>query len=506
MSALNYKKQYYPSFLKDFRNAPYDAENLGGAFMLWKQKTQPATPEGVRALFEEFRIDAAHWHLHQRILNDEVLFRLISEGYIHPKIHPVAAIYNDPEFYAFVFPFIHTAVLKKMAMSVYNGNLEAVKLLEQWIEPFGPLFRESFYRMVEYTAESLLKELAQVRLQRKSLPFDTYSRINAALMHMLNRLPDRWQPLRDHFALELMGFATWLRNDMKVYTQPTGILTRLKVLNMRPDISAQRNALSAQWDNEKAAEGKEKFSVFHLIWIIPAVLLALFFVWRQTDLGRSFEDRMEDREEELAVEQARLDSIQQKHDELMNAIDLTGVVASELIKAAASSDPSAKGRSIDNGKQVYQEWLLVGRTVYFTDQTSLVLKNESSCDAVVFLRSVRAPFMERAFSLRIGESVSVQDERQKEYIMRVYAGSAWADSVVVPQFDQVMRNAGVPADVELPSATELRGKFLYPVKSLEKNLQPVSTKDVTAFYDSYGVPVIVVEGDQEGITYGKPQE
>jgi hypothetical protein len=509
--SVNYKKQYYPAFLKDFRNDPYDSEKLGGAFMLWKQKTQSATPEAVQALFQEFKIDAEHWDLHQRILNDEVLFRLLSEGYIHPKIHPVASFYQDAEFYAFVFPFLHMAVLKKMATAVQDGNLEAVKLLEQWTEPFGALFRESFYRMVEYTAESLLKELAEIRLQRKALPFDTYNRVNAALMHMLNRLPDRWQPLRDHMAAELMAFAAWLRNDMKVYTQPSGILTRLKLLNLRPDLHAQRSALVVQWESEKEAVSKEKFSVIHLLWIIPVVVLCLFFIWRQTDMGRSPEARMEDREEELAVEQARLDSLQRQRDAQMNDIDLTGVLAAELIRSAAANqrpetpaDATTDGRHIDHGKPVYQEWLLVGRTVYFTDRTSLIIENESKCDAIIFFRSVKSPFMERAFFARAGKSLEIQDDKLKEYTIRVYAGSGWVDSLVTPQYDETLRAAGVPADVSMPSTTELRGRFLYPAKSVTDNLQPVSSDEVKSYYDSYGVPVIILQGDHNRIEYAKP--
>lgn len=512
MSTLNHKKQYYPSFLKDFKGEPFDASKLGGAFLLWKSKVYSATPEAAQALFEEFKIDAAHWDFHQRILHDEVLFRLIAEGYIHPKVHPVGSVYNDKDFYAFVFPFIHTAVLKRMATAIENGNLESVKLLEQWIEPFGALFRDAFYRMVEYTADTLLKELMDLKLKRKVLPFDTYSRINAALMHMLNRLPAQWQPFRDRFAMQLMDFAAWLRNDMKVYTQPTGILMRLKVLNVNPDVNAQRNALITQWEKEKETATKEKFSIYHLLWIIPAVLIALFFIWRQTDLGRSVEDRMEDRQEALALEEAALDSIQDKINAKMNAIDLNGLVADELIKAAATypssgtpADAASDSRHLDNGKLVYQDWLLAGRNVYFVDQNILNISNESKCDAVVFVRQKNAPFMERAYFLRAGRSVSVQDDHLKFCTVRVYAGSAWVDSLVTPQFDQTLRGAGVPEDVALPSSTELRGRFLYPVKSLAENLQPVASDQAFSYYDSDGVPTIVIEGDHEGITY-KPKQ
>lgn len=512
MSTLNHKKQYYPAFLKEFKGDAFDASNLGGAFMLWKSKKSSATPESAEALFREFQIDEAHWNFHQRILHDDVLFRLIAEGYIHPKVHPVGSIYNDAEFYAFVFPFIHTAILKKMATAIENGNLEAVKLLEQWTEPFGTLFRDSFYRMVEYNAEELLKQLASLKLSRKTLPFDTYSKVNAALMHMLNRLPERWQPLRDRFAIQLMDFAAWLRNEMKVYAQPTGILTRLKLLNVNQDVHAQRNILVTQWENEKEAVSKEKFSMNHLIWIIPAVLIGLFFIWRQTDMGRSVEDRMEDREEELAMEQAALDSLQKEIDAKMNSIDLNGIVTDELIKAAAANtlsgtpaDAATDSRHLDNGKPVYQDWLLVGRNVFFTDQNTLNIDNLSKCDAVVFVRQKNPPYLERAYFLRAGRSIAVQDEHVKLYTVRVYAGSAWTDSLVTAGFDQTMRSAGIPESVTLPSSTELRGRFLYPVKSLSENLKPVSSDKVFSYYDYDGVPTIVLEGDHDGI-YFQPRQ
>ena len=193
----------------------------------------------VAQFFDTYKIDAGHWEYHQHILRDDVLFRLIAEGYIHPKIHAVGSVYHDGPYYTFVFPFIHTAILKKMASAIESENLESVKLLEQWIEPFGTLFKDAFHRMIEFTAEELLKELSALRMNRKVLPFDTYTRISPALMHLLNRLPDRQQNFRDHFAMEVMEFAVYLRNDMKVYTQPSGLMTRLKLLNVGPDVHAQ---------------------------------------------------------------------------------------------------------------------------------------------------------------------------------------------------------------------------------------------------------------------------
>ena len=83
------------------------------------------------------------------------LFRLVAEGYIHPKVHPVAAIYHDAELYPFVFPFIYTAILRKLAEAISKENLEAVKLLEQWIEPFGTLFRDASMSLLFFSAISI---------------------------------------------------------------------------------------------------------------------------------------------------------------------------------------------------------------------------------------------------------------------------------------------------------------------------------------------------------------
>lgn len=128
---MSEKKQYYPAFLRNFRDKPFDAKALETAYFEARIGGNVRGEDELSAFFSEYKIDEAHWHFHQRILHDEVLYRLVAEGYIHPKIHPVAGIYHDADFYAFAFPFIHTAVLKRMAIAIESENLESVKLLEQ---------------------------------------------------------------------------------------------------------------------------------------------------------------------------------------------------------------------------------------------------------------------------------------------------------------------------------------------------------------------------------------
>lgn len=508
MNTQIHKKQYYPAFLKDFRGEPFDAGKLGAAFILWRSKDVAATPESTQALFSEFRIDEAHWHFHQRILNDEVLFRLIAEGFIHPKVHPVAEVYADPEFYAFVFPFIHTAVLKRMATSIGNGNLEAVKLIEQWIEPFGTLFRDDLYQLIEYFTLQLSKQLAELQLQNKPLTQDTYNKISPALMHLLNRLPGRAQQLRDQFGMQLIEVATWLKDVMRVYTQPSGLMTRLKLLNVSPDIHAQRSILISKWDKEAEEAGKSKFSVNHLIWIIPLVLLAGFFIWRQTDMGKSMEDRMEDRAEDLAAEQAVLDSIQNVINTDMNSIDLNELVVKELVGASANGfvvnapDAYSGTAHLDNGEMVYQDWLKTGRTVYFADQNTLSIVNSSKCDVIVFVRQIKEPFLERAYYVRAGRSVAVLDDAQKNYQLRMYGGTEWRDSLVTSGFDKVLSAAGVPSEAmdAVPDPPDLRGRFLYPVQNTKDIAKYFSSAGVTAYIDVDGVRTVVIIGDNNGLT------
>lgn len=509
---MNPKKQYYPAFLKNFRDQPFDAKQLEAAYYQARIGGSVRGEDELHAFFAEYKIDAVHWPLHQRILHNEVLYRLIAEGYMHPKVHPVGALYNDKEFYAFVFPFIHTAILKKMADAIQSENLEAVKLLEQWIEPFGTLFRDPFYRMIEYTAEGLQKELAAIKLNRKALPFDTYNRLSPALMHLLNRLPERKQQLRDTFAMQVMELAAWLRNDMKVYTQPTGLMTRLKLLHVSADVHAQRNIQVTQWEKEKEEAGKEKFSLNHLIWIVPVVLLIAFFIWRQTDIGKSADAIIADHQEELKAEKAALRDVQEKIDLRMEGIDLNGLIATELWEASArytaGGTPSVNPvKRLDNGKMVYNDWLKVGRPIYFTDRVSLHFTNESDCDAVVFLRQTKPPFMERAYYVRSWRNLVVNDDRiARPYTIRVYAGTEWVDSLVTQNFDQKLLAAGVPEEVkgQMPSSVDLRGRFLYPAKSLWDNLQPVEAASVSVS-DYQGAPVVILTGNHDKIEFAKPR-
>ncbi len=502
------KKQYYPTFLKNFRDKPFDAKALEAAYYQARIGDEVRGADEAVSYFSEYKIDAVHWHFHQRILRDEVLYRLVSEGYIHPKVHPVGAIYHDAEFYAFVFPFIHTAILRKMALAIESENLNAVKLLEQWIEPFGTLFRDAFYHMVEFTADEIVKELHAVKLNRKSLSFDLYGRVSPALMQLLNRLPDRRQDKRDQFALVVIDFAVWLREDMKVYTQPNGLMTRLKLLNVSADIHAQRSIQMAKWEQEKDAITKEKFSLNHLIWIVPAVLIVAFVIWRQTDMGKSDDAIIEEHQEALAIEQAALDEEKEKIRLRMESIDLNEQIANELWDAYNSNPqggvpPAAAGAAhIDNGELMYSEWLKIGREIYFADQTSLTLVNNSECDAIVFVRQTNGPYMERAYYLRTQRSVEVQDDKVRPYSIRVYAGSEWADSLVTSNYASKLLNV-LPGETkdEFPSSTELRGRFLYPVKSLQENLLPADVIQAASHFDYNGVPVVTIIGSHEKIEY-----
>ncbi len=507
---MNSRKQYYPSFLQQFRDKPFDTQTLSDAYFAARIGGNVRGSEEINEYFREYRIDAAHWNYHQRILHDEVLFRLISEGYIHPKVHPVGGIYGDPEFYSFVFPFIHTAVMKKMADAVRSANLEQVKLLEQWIEPFGTLFRDAFYRLIEFTAEELLKELVEVKLNRKTLPFDVYGRISPVMMHLLNRLPPRLQNFRDRFGIEIMEFAIWQRNEMKVYAQPAGMLTRLKLLQVSNDIHAQRNIQLTQWENEKEVANKEKFNMNHLLWIIPAVLIVAFIAWRQTDIGKSSDALLEEKQEQAYIEQKVLDEKMFKISKRMENIDLNELIAEELytisqtkIMSGDPMDPVKDPNRPDNGALLYKEWLSPGREVYPTQRASLFVHNDSECDLIIFLRQEEAPFMERALYVRAGKQMVVHDQSQRDYTMRIYAGSGWCDSLVATNYDQKLFNAGVPEEVkeQFPATTELRGRFIYPAEMLQQNLQPVNTKDSMNYFDGDGVPVITIGGNREKIEF-----
>jgi hypothetical protein len=508
---LTLKKQYYPAFLKSFRDKPFDAKALEVAYFQARIGGDVRGEEEIAVYFAEYKIDESHWEYHQRILRDDVLYRLITEGYIHPKVHPVGAIYRDGGFYAFVFPFIHTAILKRMAIAIESENLESVKLLEQWIEPFGTLFRDSFYRMIEFTAEELLKELETVKLNRKALSFDLYSRVSPAIMHLLNRLPDRQQELRDRFGLYLVEFAVWLRDDMKVYTQPNGLMTRMKLLNVSGDVHAQRSIQTAKWEQEKETAAKEKFSLNHLIWIIPLVLILAFVIWRQTDIGKSADDIIEEHQEELAIEQAALSEEQNKVELRMENIDLGEQIANELWAASstyaiAGGPPTvANSEHLDHGELMYGDWLKIGRELYFADETTLNITNNSTCDAIVFVRQARGVIMERAYYIRPGRTIEVQDDDVRPYTIRVYAGLDWSDSLVTSNYGDKLQQI-VPGETkdDFPSSPDLRGRFLYPVKSLQENLLPADASTIAEYYDYNGIPVVTIIGDYEKIEYKKP--
>lgn len=461
--------------------------------------------------FRGFNIDEQHWAFHQRILHDDVLCRLISEGYLHPTIHAVGTIYDDAQFYTFVFPFINTAILKRMAIAIRTENSETVKLLMQWIEPFGNYFHRAFYKMVEFTANEILTEINAIQLNRKIPSFDTYSKVSPALMHLMNRLPQEYQSLRDKFALRLMEFAIWLRNDMKVYTQPGGLMTRLKLLNSSPDIQAQISIQVKAWDQEKELASKEKFNLNHLIWIIPLVFIVAFIIFRNTDFGKSFEDIQAEKEIALLADQQLEEEKWEKINLRMENIDLNQLIAEELFIAqplmiitGLPIEATKDDNRLDNGEEPYKHWLQIGRKVYPTRDISLEIQNDSKCDMIVFVRQEKSPFMERAYHIRSGRSLSVFDEGNRMYTLRVYAGTGWTDSLVNPNFDQKLIKAGVPGEVhdQFPSSTELRGRFLYPVKSIEENLQPVRSEDVKqSFVTPDGLPIVKIKGDWNEIKF-----
>lgn len=505
------RKQLYPAFLREFKGKSFDHETLKAAFYASRVGGRVRGEIGVDEFFSEFRVDETHWVYHQRILQDDVLFRLISEGYLHPTTHPVAAIYYDHDYYRFVFPFIHTAITHRMATVISAGNSEAMKLLMQWIEPFGDYFLNSFYKLVIYRAEQILQELKSLTYQRKILPFNVYSQINPALMHLLNRLPDSSQRTRDDFALEVLQFATWLRNDMKVYTQPAGMLTRLKLLNTSPGIQAQVAIQLRAWDKEQAETTKEKFNLNHLIWIVPLVFILAFIIFRNTEFGRSSEDIIAEQEMTVLAEQEAENELWNKINLRMESIDLNQLIAEELFVAEplditsgvpveAEKDP---GR-LDNGSEPYKDWLKPGRKIYPMYDITLELSNQSSCDMVVFLRQSKPPYMERAYYIKAGKGLTVYDDGQRNYYLRVYAGTGWVDTLVTGNYDQKLVNAGVPEEVydQFPATTELRGRFMYQVESIEENLQPVNSADVKSnMVTPDDVPIVIIEGDRQMIRY-----
>jgi hypothetical protein len=505
------KKQFYPAFLRELKDRPFDRAALESAWHEARIGGKVGGTSEMMDFFRDFSIDEAHWHFHQRILHDDVLFRLLSEGYFHPTIHPVAAIYGDPEFYAFVFPFIHTAVLKKTAEVIAQENTTGMKLLMQWIEPFGTYFHSPFYRMTEYTANEVLKELASLQLNRKLLPFGTYSKISPAMMHLLNRLPQEYQNFRDRFAREVMDFAIWLRRDMKVYTQPEGLLTRLKLLNCSPDLHAQLTVQLKAWEQERALATKEKFNLNHLIWIIPLFFIAAFVIYRNTDFGKSPETVQEEKAIALSADQQSEAEKWEKINLRMENIDLNQLIAEELYLYSAAHPLNGQpvnaakdpGR-LDTGEEPYKWWLQPGRQAYAARDEALILMNDSKCDLILFCRQNQAPFMERAYYVRSEREVSIYDDGQPSYTIRVYAGTGWCDSLLNPTYDQKLWKAGLPEETrdQFPATTELRGCFLYPAKSLETNLQPVSSEDVQQnFFTPDGVPVIKIEGDHTEVRY-----
>lgn len=508
------QKQYYPSFLLEFKDRSFDETALHIAYNNARIGGKVRGEYELSGFFREFNIDGAHWHFHQRILNDDVLFRLVSEGYLHPTIHPVAAIYGDNDFYAFVFPFIHTAILKKMSVAIRSENSEGVKLLMQWIEPFGDYFHQAFYRMIEFSATEILKELGQLNLNRKIPSFDTYSRISPSLMHLLNRLPDTFQSFRDNFALRVMQFAVWLRNDMKVYTQPGGMLTRLKLLRTLPDIHAQIDIQLKNWEKETELASKEKFNLNHLIWIIPLVFIIAFVIYRNTEFGKSFEDIRAEKEMSQLADQQQEEEKWEKINLRMENIDLNKLIAEEIyvarplmILTGAPIEADKDANRLDNGDEPYKEWLQPGRKVYPAHEAALEFENNSKCDVVLFVRQVNAPYMERAYYVKSGRSMTVFDEGVRQYLLRIYAGTGWTDSLVTGTYDQKLIRAGVPDEAHdmFPSTTELRGRFLYPAKSLEENLQPVKSEEVKQiFVTPDGTPVVRIEGDWEEIRYSPP--
>ena len=222
---------------------------------------------------------------------------------------------------------------------------------------------------------------------------------------------------------------------------------------------------------------------------------------------------MEEREEELAMEEAALEDVQQKIDLRMEAIDLNEIVGQELFNHytnnvwSVSTDEALKDtRHLDNGELVYTEWLKVGRTPYFADKTSFIVSNESTCDAIVFVRQAKAPFMERAYYLRAGRTIEVQDDKKRNCVVRIYPGTGWVDSLVVSGFDQILLKEGVPEETkdQMPANTALKGHFMFPAKSLWNNLQPVEIYSNLVYYNPNNTPVLTFIGDHNNIEYKKP--
>jgi hypothetical protein len=503
------KKQFYPAFLREFTGKSFDLAALTEEFHRARIAGQVQGEADVRDFFSEFKIDAAHWEYHQRILGNEELFRLLSEGYLHPTIHPVAAIYYDQPFYEFVFPFIHDAVMKRMAEMIGKGDLPSVKLLVQWIEPFGNLFHVPFYRMVQHFAETILREMEVVQLNRQTLSFDLYSRVSPAMMHLLNRLPQEYSGFREHFAQWLLQFAVWLRNEQKVYTQPEGIVTRLKLLSVSPHMSMQIETQAKQWETAKEQVGKSKFSLNHLIWIIPLMAIIAFVFWRNTEMGKSTEARQEEHAIELEVERQEIAARKEKVRLRMENIAMSELIFEELSRAHQDDPagrspvpPGDKDFQMSKGDQPYKAWLNIGWEPYPATEESVVINNESACTIIVFLKQETTPFGERGFYIPAGAYFTVNDDRKRTYVMRVYAGIDWSDSLVATGYDQTLIQSGVPEEAKdaFPSSTELHGRFVYPCANNEESMQPLYTGTGRKYETPDGIPIVTVKGGMDGIT------
>lgn len=510
------KKEYYPAFLLEFKGHYFDAHALHAAFQKAKVNGRIRAQSTPEEFFTEFRIDEAHWEYHQRILHDDVLFRLVSEGSLHQTIHPVASIYNDQHFYSFVFPFIHTAILKYMANAIRKENTQAIKLLFQWVEPFGTYFHYPFFQMVEFVAEDVLIELNSAQINRRMVTFDTFSKVSPAMMHMLNRLPDHYQPYRDRFAGEVFHVAVWLHNDMKVYTQPGGMLTRLKLLNCSPELKAQITAQLKFWEHEKELANKPKFTLNHLIWIVPVVFILGYIVFRQTEWGKTEEDILEEQAIEVSEDKKAQDLKWDSINMVMDDIDMNKFIVQELVSfhnkrgipaapVAADKDPNR----LDTGEEPYKDWLKPGRQLYPAFDVALEIQNNSECDMIIFVRQRISPFMERAYYVRSHRSLNIYDDGVPQYDMRVYAGTGWSDSLVVSHYDETLKENGFPVAAydQLPATADLRGRFLYPAKSYATNTESVRCSNVanSGYYSSNGVPYVVIKGDHEEITFDTGQ-
>ena len=503
------KKQFYPAFLREFADKEFDLAALTDAFHRARIAGQVRGENDAHDFFREFKIDATHWEYHRRIINHEELFRLLSEGYLHPAIHPVAAIYHDQPFYEFVFPFIHDAVMKRMAEMISKDDLVSVKLLVQWIEPFGNLFYVPFYRMVQHFAGIILREMEIVQLNRQPLSFDLYSRVSPAMMHLLNRLPQEYSGFREHFAQWLLQFAAWLRNEQKVYTQPEGIVTRLKLLSVSPHTGMQIETQAKQWETEKELAGKSKFSLNHLIWIVPLIAIVGFIAWRNTDMGKSVEARQEEHAIALEAERQEIEERKEKVRLRMENMALSALIFEELARVHAA-DPAGRTpvRPADGdfrmtkGDQPYKEWLTIGWEPYPATEKSVVINNESSCAIIVFLKQEEAPFSERGFYIPAGSYFTVNDNIQRTYVMRVYAGIDWNDSLVATGYDQTLLKAGVPEEARdaFPVINELRGRFVYPCANNAQIMQPIHTGVGRKYETPDEIPIVTVKGDVDGIT------